>query len=240
MRGERAFEAREGRGLEAGASSYDQASAAVAGSGRLRRFRTVMVGGLGAAVVLGVSFAVLEVGLAQPTGAARYAVRLLSALVDSRGTGAVLVVDGRRLVARCGVDWSGRTVIRLSDHTRLLVEGTRIYSRGSSTDPVDAGRSRAAARPGELLVAEADLAGSHRLLARELTARLDRLDVPGRLIRYAGRPAYELLLSRRPEVVLVAYRRRLKPIAIFYRSRTLVASSRLFRQVYARRGGPGC
>ena len=43
-----------------------------------------------------------------------------------------------------------------------------------------------------------------------------------------------------PEVTLVVNGKRLNPIAILYRSRTLRASSRLLRQVHTRRGRPGC
>lgn len=134
-------------------------------------------------------------------------------------------------------------MISLSNGMRVLVVGQHVYPSvpaTASSQVVARLRSSIGERGSSLLEAEADLAGSHRLFALELAHRLDNVDVTARLISYGGLPAYAILLSRRPSVTLVVYRARLKPIAVFYRSRSLVASSRLFRQVYARRGGPGC
>jgi hypothetical protein len=169
--------------------------------------------------------------LPHPTRADRIAVRALNVLDREHGAGAVISLDGQRVIAACRRLPSRHSLVTLSDGVRLVLRGTDV-------GVLDAGPRFVASRAplaSAIVSAEADLAGSHTLYAKELIGRLvHRRPVLVGLTRFDGVAAYRLRLGRdRPRVELLVARRSLRPLAASYQSRWVSGTSRL------RLGGPG-
>jgi hypothetical protein len=177
------------------------------------------------ALIGGAAFGLLST-LPQPTEDKRLGVRVLQTLQHRSGTGSVMWFGNRRIVARCRPLPPWRQLVTLSDGTRFTLSGARATRLPSpdrrlleSTSPLD----------GQLLSAEADLAGSRQLFARELLGRL----LHGHRVllgptRFRGVPAYRLQLGQdRPRVELVVDRRSLEPLAARYDGRWVKGTSSL-------------
>jgi hypothetical protein len=176
-----------------------------------------------AAVVCAVAvggFVVMR-SLPQPTHADRVGVGVLRVLETHRGGGSRMHIGGRSLVARCRDLAGGRSLISLSDGTRFVLRGARVRRWRASPLASDV------TAPGVLRAAEADLAGSYRLYAHELTAQLERGERVG--VARDGE-AYALALdSSLPRAELVVNRETLRPVGARFRSRTLTAHASLRR-----------
>ena len=187
------------------------------------RIRSAAAASLGAFTVFAASFGVLELGLRSPSAAERLALRVLALLERTQGHGAILRIDGLRLLASCR-SYSGRDLVVLTDGTRFLVVGTHVLQIRSRREPLSeevSDRRRPFSLRGRagLVPVEADLAGSHALYARELAGRLEEGDVSARPALLDGRRVYELRLTRRrPVLELMLDRATLRPLAAVYRS----------------------
>ena len=166
--------------------------------------------------------------LPAPTPDERLAVRVVQRLQATRSGGAVVHLDGGRVVATCRRLSGSQTLVRLDDGTRLVVARTRVHDRspGGATRGLAASRSP---RERELLAVKAALAGIHRLYARSLRARLmRRADVIVHSHAFRGERALRVPIgAERPAVELVVSERTLLPLAVTYRSRRVSAWSRL-------------
>ncbi|HZO63202.1 MAG TPA: hypothetical protein VFB35_09520 [Gaiellaceae bacterium] len=174
--------------------------------------------------------------LPHPSPGERIAVRALDVLQQHRGTRVMIDLGGKRLAARCRQLPHWRSLVALEDGSRLILTGTRVV-------PLDgermlAGRTEAG---GQLLSAQADLAGSFQLYSKELIGRLQngRPVVVG-VDRVRGIPALRLRLGRdRPRVELLVSRRKLQPLAARYDGRYVHASMVLLGSAPAS-SGRGC
>jgi hypothetical protein len=177
------------------------------------------------------------VGMKRPSADDRLVADALRVLDSTRGAGAVMTVDGRRLVARCKSVRVGNSVVGLDDGTTLLVWRTHVARRGTSDE-----RELLATEPTDLASAEANLAGIHDLYSRELTATLLGGHVVVRATRLASRPVYALRLGDgSPLVELLVDRGSLRPVGARYVSRTSSGSSELVPAIPLRRSRPtGC
>lgn len=183
------------------------------------------------AALFAASVGALRASLPRPSEPARRASRLLDLLDRTRGGGAELVVAGRRLVATCRPLSGRRYAVALDDGTRLVLAGTHV-TRVASTRP----RELLALEPADLVAAQADLVGSHDLLARELAGTLMTGRLLARDVTFRARPATVFRLERTPLVELVVDRATLTPLAARYRSATVSGSSTLRRAP----AGEGC
>ena len=177
-----------------------------------------------AAAIAAAAFAVVS-ALPQPTQSDRIGVSVLRFLQDNRGRGSRMVVGGKLIAARCRRLSRSRSLVSLDDgaafvlsgaHVRGWRAGDRALAAVSSESPL----TRAA---------KADLAGSYRLYAAELTRQLENGHrVAARAVTLRGRPAYELELApKSPRVVLVVDRRTLRPLAARFESARLTAKATL-------------
>lgn len=185
--------------------------------------RPLVRGIVGIGLVLGVSFAVLQFGLARPGASDRLAARVVRVLDVTRGRGALVTLGSARLRASCR---------RITPGTiRIHVGGTEIVASGPHIlrlRPLAGERSLAAHRAPELTAAELVLVGSHALFARQLGGLLQRRSVGVVPTRFDGRPAYVVRLRpARPRVTIVVDARTLRPLAAAYRSASVSGSSRL-------------
>ena len=183
-----------------------------------------------ALVITGGAFALLAVGLPRPSEDERLALRVLAELRSPSGTrGAELRIGTARLVAHCRKVAPGRSVVTISDGTRLLVRGTRIKSfTGARSGRALTSRAASLERS-ELRSAQADLAGVRSLYAAQLRGRLLRgEDVYLGETTVAGVPAHRFRLGRdQPRLELLVGQGTLTPLAASYESRRLTGTSRL-------------
>jgi hypothetical protein len=188
--------------------------------------------------LVGGAYGMLAAGMKRATPQDRLAADALKVLDATRGSGAVIDVDGRRLVASCKALRVGSSIVDLDDGTRLLVARTRV----ARLRPVASARELLAPDPPDLVAAEANLAGSHDFYSRALTATLFGGRVIVRPTRFADRLAYALRLGDgRPLVELIVDRGSLRPLGARYVSRTSSGTSRLFTEPSLRRYRPtGC
>lgn len=179
--------------------------------------RRVALPAAGAAAVLAaVTLGAAGLGsiLRPPTPDVVLAAKELGVLDATRNGGALIVLAGRRLEARCSPD--GRAaLVSFGRADRILVRGTRVRSRWAVAPP--------------LLAAAADLSGVHRLLAAELA---DRVRSTSHLldgtVRWHGRRVLLLRIGGdRPRVDLLVDAATLRPVAIRFRARQFRGASTL-------------
>jgi hypothetical protein len=190
------------------------------------------------AALAGGAYGLLAAGMQRTTRQDVIAADALKLLEETRGSGAVMDVDGRRLVASCKALRVGSSIVELDDGTRLLVARTRVARLGARVSA----RTLLAPEPPDLVAAEANLAGSHDFYSRALTATLFSGRVVVRPLRFDGRLAYALRLGDgRPLVELIVDRAGLQPLGARYASRTSSGTSRVFTEPQLRRHRPtGC
>jgi hypothetical protein len=177
------------------------------------------------------AYGLLEVGMKRASAHDRLVADALRVLDDTRGAGAVMNVDGRKLVAHCTAARVGRAVVALDDGTRLLLWRTHVSRLGTSRE-----RELLSPLPPDLAAAEANLAGSHDLYSRELTATLLAGRSAVRATRFASRPTYALRLGDgSPLVELFVERTTLRPVGARYVSRTSSGTSELVPAIPLRR-----
>ncbi len=197
------------------------------------RLRTIVLAAAGAALLFGAAYGLLAVGMRTPSASERMAVRILATLLRTRGVRADLTIDGRALGSTCHA-YLGRDLVEVSDGSRVVIVGVHAFRTLAPAGALvsEVSRRRAlfghrATGSGRLVGVEAAIAGSHALWARILAVRLEQADIHLRPTVFRGRPAYALLLGHRPRLDLVVDRKTLLPVAAFYRSRSIVAASRL-------------
>jgi hypothetical protein len=183
------------------------------------------------------AYGLLELGMKRASSDDRLVADALRVLDVTRGAGAVITVDGRRLVATCKSPRVGTSVVSLDDGTRLLLWHTHVSRLGTGDE-----RELLADEAADLPAAEANLAGSHDLYSRELTATLLAGRVGVRETRLSSRLVYALQLGDgSPLVELFVDRANLRPVGARYVSRTSSGSSEFVPAVPLRRSRPtGC
>jgi hypothetical protein len=188
--------------------------------------RRVLLPVAGAAVAAGAiavaAFALVRT-LPQPTRGDRVGVKLLEFLHERGGSGSRIVIGGTTIAARCHTLSRRRNLVELSDGSSFVVSGSRIRA----WQPPASDLAGAAQLPALVRVAEADLAGSYRLYAAELTSQLERGErVTEHLVTVDGRRVYEIALAHgRPRVTLIVDGRTLQPLAARFESAAIQASS---------------
>jgi hypothetical protein len=187
--------------------------------------KVIGIAALGAAAIAAVSFGLVSL-LPQPTRGERLGVRALGALQQRHGVGALMSIEGEPLVAGCRRLPPWRHLVTISDGSRLVLSSTRVERADEGGRMLADARSPRAA---QVISAEADLAGSFALYAKELIGRLQH----GRPVvvgagRFLGQPVYRLRLGRdRPRVELLVSRRSFAPVAARYTGRWVVGMSLL-------------
>lgn len=170
-----------------------------------------------AAVAAGIAVAAYGVvsALPQPTRADRVGVGVLRVLQTHRGAGSRMRIDGTSLVSHCRQLSGGRTLVFVSNGTAFVIRGDHVHAWLKQRSGLAAVRR---AR-GLLQAAEADMSGSYRLYAHELTAQLES----GAHVRVIdGGSRYELVLaSGSPRAELLVDRRTLRPVAATFDSHRL-------------------
>jgi hypothetical protein len=194
---------------------------------------TALLAALGAAL-----YGILDLGLPKPAATDRLGARILATLERLHGAGGRGRLNNSAFAARCHRLLGGRSIIELADGERVLlhVDHVRLLAHGPS-----AGRSAigpAFRAPGrQVLVADAELAGSMRLYGIELTDRLlaGRLSISP-VARRGHEPAYWVTLSREPRVQLLVRHDSLVPVEVLVRSPLANGRSRLEISRSGRRG----
>jgi hypothetical protein len=193
--------------------------------------RRIVVPVLGAAVVA-VAIAAAAFGvvsaLPQPNRADRVGVGVLRVLESHRGGGSRMRIGGALLISHCRQLSGGRTLVSVSNGTAFVIRGDRIHAWLKHRASLASLRRE----PGLLHAAEADMSGSYRLYAHELTAQLES----GEHVRVVDSGAvYELVLaSGSPRAELLVNRRTLRPVAATFASRRLSGRATLIRLRTAR------
>jgi hypothetical protein len=197
-----------------------------------------VVGVAALTVALGAAaYGLLEVGVTHASADERLVARTLSVLQSTRGSGAVITLDGRRLVATCRARHIGNATVSLDDGTELHLWRTHVSRVATSSE-----RELLVREPADLVSAEANLAGSHDLYSRELTATLLGGHVDVQATRLGSRSVYALRLGDgSPLVQLFVERASLLPVAARYVSSTSSGTSDLVAATRLHAGGPsGC
>jgi hypothetical protein len=177
------------------------------------------------------AYGLLELGMKRATTTDRLAADALRVLDATRGAGAIITVEGRRLVAACRSTKTGTGIVSLDDGSRLVLARTHVTRVQTSRE-----RELLEPEPADFAAAAADLSGSHDLYSRELTAALLAGKVTVRVTRFAGRDGYALRLGDgEPLVELLVDRETLRPFAARYVSRTSSGQSLLVPEVKVRR-----
>jgi len=192
----------------------------------IRRVVLPILGAVAAAAAVAACAYAVVATLPQPTRSDRIGVDVLRFLQTHRGHASRMVVDGTAVAARCRHLAGGRSLVSFDDGRLLVLRGARITGWSGR-----GGRSLASASPGSALrrAAEADLAGSYKLYATELTGQLERGQrITGHAVLHAGRPAYEIdLAATAPRVVLVVDRDTLRPLAARFESPQVTGTATL-------------
>ena len=192
------------------------------------------VGGLAAIVAAAYG---LVATLPAPRDDERLALRVLEYLDEHRGSGALIALEDDVLTASCRKLPPWRSLVKLSDGSRLVLAGTRVHAQPQRGRRLE---SAQVVDP-EQRAAQADLAGSYALYALELRSRLvHRRPMVSGVTRLGDTPAYVIRLGRdRPRVELLVHRVSLEPVAARYVSARLTGTSRLSSPI-AGRAGRGC
>src|SRR5262249_38424111 len=169
----------------------------------IRRVLLPLAGAVAAAGAIAVAAFALVRTLPQPTRGDRVGVEFLQFLHERGGSGSRIAIGGTSLAARCHALSRRRNLVELSDGSSFVVSGSRIRSWHPPTSDL----AGAAQQTALLRAAEADLAGSYRLYAAELTSQLERgKRVTEHAVTMHGRRVYEIALAHeRPRVTPIVH-----------------------------------
>jgi hypothetical protein len=188
--------------------------------------RRIVIPVLGASVlataIAAAAFGIVS-ALPQPTRADRVGINVLRVLQSHRGAGSRMRIGGALLISHCRQLSGGRTLVSVSNGTALVIRGDRVHTWLKHRVSLASLRRE----PGLLRAAEADMSGSYRLYAHELTAQLES----GEHVRVIdGGALYELVLaSGSPRAELLVNRRTFRPVGATFASRRLSGRATLIR-----------
>jgi len=174
--------------------------------------RTLISSGAACTIVVVAAFAVVRT-LPVPGADAQTGARLVAVLQRLHGSGSVIRIDGKRVLAHCHRVYRDVQLVVYSDGTSIILRAATVVRPRSDTRPAASGAA-------ERRAALADLGGDYELYMHALLIRLRQGSriVDGRAV-VRGQAALRIRIGRdQPRLELLVARRTLRPLAAFYSS----------------------